>query len=150
MTHCMNSYCHNPKAGINDTANGMAMRSDIRRCFDGHAFVFYPYHPSDYIVYIVNKSVPDYAGLLHRRLVTVPKRVSDKLLFARFAYTMINNVIHDPCWMYMDLSYIVSETTIQFERKAKQTETETAMKTSASKAPELADEPVQDNSRTRM
>ena len=121
----MNLYCHNPKAGINDTANGMAMRS----------------HPSDYIVYIVNKSVPDYAGLLHRRLVTVPKRVSDKLLFARFAYTMINNVIPNPCWMYMDLAYIVPETTMQFEGKAKQTET--AMKTSASSG-------VQDNSCTRM
>ena len=27
--------CYNIAAGINDTSNGMAMRSDIRRCFDG-------------------------------------------------------------------------------------------------------------------
>ena len=32
------------------------------------------------------------AALLHRRLVTLPLRVADEFLYARFGHTMINNL----------------------------------------------------------
>ncbi|RDX49291.1 hypothetical protein OH76DRAFT_1483241 [Lentinus brumalis] len=68
----MNLYSHNRYAHINDTANGMTLRSDIHRCFDSHGFVFYPCGPTD------------------RRLADMPNRVSDKFLYARSTYTLIH------------------------------------------------------------
>ncbi|TFK81297.1 hypothetical protein K466DRAFT_667203 [Polyporus arcularius HHB13444] len=85
----MNLYSHNRYAHINDTANGMTLRSDIHRCFDAHGFVFHPCGPTNHIVYIVDDGLDNYAHYLHCRLVDMLNRVSDKFLYARFAYTMI-------------------------------------------------------------
>ncbi|RPD67964.1 hypothetical protein L226DRAFT_444676, partial [Lentinus tigrinus ALCF2SS1-7] len=84
----MVNYCLNDKAGINDTANGVALGSDIYLCLDRGGFVFYPCEPHDHILYFVISEV-DYAQLLHRRPVTIHKRVSDAFLYARFAYNII-------------------------------------------------------------
>ena len=65
-----------------------------------------------------------YAGLLHRRLVTVPRHVSDKMLCSRSGYTVINNIVCYGPWN--DIAYTVPEAIQQSQGKKQQkTETET-------------------------
>ncbi|RPD53601.1 hypothetical protein L227DRAFT_396734 [Lentinus tigrinus ALCF2SS1-6] len=91
-------YCYNDVAGLDDTANGVALRSDIHLCHDRHTFVFYPCEPDDYVLYIVVMGEGDYAQLLHRRPVTMPKRVSNNFLYARFAYNIIHHLFDPGFW----------------------------------------------------
>ena len=79
-----------PKTSVDDVANRMTLRCDVNRMLDRHAFVFYPSNDRKFVTYIVLKNTVDYEYLLHGRLVTIPLRVSDEFLYARFAYNIIN------------------------------------------------------------
>ncbi|RPD56259.1 hypothetical protein L227DRAFT_283113 [Lentinus tigrinus ALCF2SS1-6] len=94
--HSMDLYCHNPQALIDDTANGLALRSDVLECFDRCSFVFFPLDDSTYLAYIVGGSESHYVELLHRRPVVMPERVSEFFLYARFAYNILAHV--RPWW----------------------------------------------------
>ena len=76
--------------GVNDVGNLITLRGDIQHCLDSHDFVFYPVDDNKLMTYVVRPGVDDYAELLHRRLVTLPRRVSAEFVYARFAYTVIN------------------------------------------------------------
>ncbi|KAI1784587.1 hypothetical protein LXA43DRAFT_901310 [Ganoderma leucocontextum] len=81
----------NEDAGIDAHTNGILLRDDVRRCFDSHAFVFYPAGNNMFVAYFVHtRGYPNYTELLHRRLVTIHPSVAVEFLYARFAY----NVIH--------------------------------------------------------
>ncbi|RPD59293.1 hypothetical protein L226DRAFT_561299 [Lentinus tigrinus ALCF2SS1-7] len=92
----MDLYCHNPRALINDTANGLTLRSDVRECLERGGFVFFPLDPSTYLAYSIGLNDRHYAELLHRRPVAMPERVSEFFLYARFAYNVLLNV--RPVW----------------------------------------------------
>ena len=79
-----------PKTSVDDVANRMTLRCDVQRMLDRHAFVFYPSNDRKFMTYIVLKNTVDYEYLLHGRVVTIPLRVSDEFLYARFAYNIIN------------------------------------------------------------
>ncbi|RPD53584.1 hypothetical protein L226DRAFT_571962 [Lentinus tigrinus ALCF2SS1-7] len=104
-------YCYNMSAGINDTANGVTLRSDIHLCLNRHSCVFYPCEPDDYVLYIIQWGEEDYAQLLHRRRVTMPKRVSDKFLYARFAYATFHLLSCPEYWQ--DLASPVPQSTVE-------------------------------------
>ncbi|KAI1784589.1 hypothetical protein LXA43DRAFT_208645 [Ganoderma leucocontextum] len=81
----------NMRAGVNAHTNGIALRDDVRRCFDSHAFVFYPAGNDKFMAYFVDMpGYPDYTELFHQRLVRIHPSVAVEFLYARFAY----NVIH--------------------------------------------------------
>ena len=40
------------------------------------------------MTYVIKPVERDYADLFHRRLVTIPERVADQFLYARFAYSI--------------------------------------------------------------
>ncbi len=82
----MYTYTYNGRH--NDVANGVCMRADVHRCFDRHGFVIYP-EGSSFATYMVDPWEADYAELLHCRLVNIPARVFPELLFARFAFAII-------------------------------------------------------------
>ena len=42
------------------------------------------------MAYVVDGGEVDYADLFHQRFVTIPDRVADEFLYARFAYCIIN------------------------------------------------------------
>ena len=75
---------------VNDVANGVTLRCDVRRLLEFHAFVFYPIGGGKAVTYVVRRDMQDFADVLHGRTVTVPVRVSDEFLYARFAYNIIN------------------------------------------------------------
>ena len=75
---------------VNDVANGVTLRCDVRRLLEFHAFVFYPIGEGRFVTYVVRRDMQDFADVLHGRTVTVPMRVSDEFLYARFAYNIIN------------------------------------------------------------
>ncbi|TBU24393.1 hypothetical protein BD311DRAFT_791061 [Dichomitus squalens] len=79
-----------PTTSVDDVANGMTLRCDVHRLLNRHAFVFYPAGDRKFVTYIVLQDTFDYAYLLHGRVVTIPLRVSDEFLYARFAYNVIN------------------------------------------------------------
>ncbi|KAI0719166.1 hypothetical protein C8T65DRAFT_827222 [Cerioporus squamosus] len=84
-------YTHGT-GGINDIANGVCMRSDVHRCFDGLGFVIYP-EGSSFLTYVIDGGEADFAPLLHWRLLEVPDRVFPELLYARFAYAIIKTAL---------------------------------------------------------
>ena len=81
----------------NDPANGFLLRLDVADLFRRHAFVFYPAGLGDgkfqFMAYMCGGFF-DYVPLLHRRLVTLPLRVSDEFLYARFGLSIIHRVHH--------------------------------------------------------
>lgn len=81
----------NMTAGVNSHTNGIALRDDVRRCFDSGAFVFYPAgHDNAFMAYFVGMAgYPDYTEPFHRRLATIHPSVAVEFLYARFAYTVI-------------------------------------------------------------
>ncbi|TBU31026.1 hypothetical protein BD311DRAFT_825627 [Dichomitus squalens] len=79
-----------PPTGLDDVANGLTLRSDVHQCFDLHGFVVYPAGSNRSVAYVVRRGAFEYAELFHRRLITLPNRVSDQFVYARFAYTFIN------------------------------------------------------------
>ncbi|KAM5533486.1 hypothetical protein V8D89_012823 [Ganoderma adspersum] len=76
---------------VDDPANGITLRADLSECFELHGWVFYPAGEGRLMTYVCLPFV-DYAELLHRRLVTLSRRVSDEFLYARFTHTMIKLV----------------------------------------------------------
>ncbi|EJF61891.1 hypothetical protein DICSQDRAFT_180282 [Dichomitus squalens LYAD-421 SS1] len=77
-------------ATVNDVSNGVTLRCDVHRLLDSQSFVFYPVGDRKYVTYLVRGTSRDYVELLHGREVsTVPLRVSDEFLYARFAYNII-------------------------------------------------------------
>ena len=76
---------------VDDPANGITLRADLGECFDSHGWVFYPDGQGRLMTYVCLPYV-DFAELLHRRLVTISRRVSDEFLYARFAHTMVKLV----------------------------------------------------------
>ena len=85
----MSEYCHNSDAHINDVANGVTLRCDVRCCLDRHGFVFFPVGNKEFMTYVIKPTERDFVDMLHRRLVTIPDRVADQFLYARFAYSII-------------------------------------------------------------
>ena len=81
---------------VNDVANGVTLRCDVRRLLEFHAFVFYPIGEGKAVTYVVRRDMQDFADVLHGRTVTVPMRVSDEFLYARFAY----NIIKPRSWVF--------------------------------------------------
>lgn len=96
------------RTGVNDIANGIALRSDVHKCFDRHGFVFYPLEtasdnesttksttlPRYVAVFIKTREAP-YRIQYHRREVHMDKRISEEFLFARFALAIISlNALH--------------------------------------------------------
>ncbi|TBU59987.1 hypothetical protein BD310DRAFT_923640 [Dichomitus squalens] len=79
-----------PLTGLDDVANGLTLRSDVHQCLDRHGFVFYPVEGNRFVAYVVRRGAFEHAELFHQRLVTLPNRVSDQFVYARFAYTFIN------------------------------------------------------------
>ncbi|KAI0762412.1 hypothetical protein C8Q74DRAFT_1318894 [Fomes fomentarius] len=75
----MDQFSLSRNLSINDVANGVTLRSDVRACMDRHNFVFYPTEGGRYVAY---------AQLLHRRLVFMHPRVATQFLYARFAYNI--------------------------------------------------------------
>ncbi|RPD64367.1 hypothetical protein L226DRAFT_611910 [Lentinus tigrinus ALCF2SS1-7] len=78
------------KAGVDDIANGICLRSDVHRFLDNHGFLIYPANASSFMAYVIDRDEADYASLLHWRLLKVPDRVFAELLYARFVYAVIN------------------------------------------------------------
>lgn len=91
----MELHNNNPSASINDSANGITLRSDIHCCLDRHSFVLFPVGDEKFMTYVVRGTEVDYAGLFHRRLVTIPTRVADEFVYARFAYCIIKQHRHE-------------------------------------------------------
>ncbi|KAI1784573.1 hypothetical protein LXA43DRAFT_208138 [Ganoderma leucocontextum] len=81
----------NMAAGVDTHTNGIALRDDVRRCFDSNAFVFYPAGDGDaFMAYFVDTGgYPDYTEQFHRRPATIHPSVAVEFLYARFAYTVI-------------------------------------------------------------
>ncbi|PIL25812.1 transporter [Ganoderma sinense ZZ0214-1] len=84
------SWAHT-NTNLDDPANGITLRADLGECFESHGWVFYPDGQGRLMTYVCLPYV-DFAELLHRRLVTLSRRVSDEFLYARFAYAMIKLV----------------------------------------------------------
>ena len=85
-----------PERGTSDPANGLRLRLDVADLLEDHHIVFFPAGDGTerLMTYLCRWSF-DYiplAALLHRRLVTLPLRVVDEFLYARFGHTMINNL----------------------------------------------------------
>ena len=91
----MDQFCLTYDATINDVANGVALRADVRACLDRHSFVFFPRGDGTFVSYVI-KNEKDYAQLLHRRSINIHERVAEEFLYARFAYTVIHLV--SPSW----------------------------------------------------
>ncbi|RPD73937.1 hypothetical protein L226DRAFT_535839, partial [Lentinus tigrinus ALCF2SS1-7] len=85
-------YTYNSLAGVDDIGNVICLRSDVHRFLDGHGFLIYPTDTTgnSFMAYVIDDTEADYVDLLHRRLLEVPDRVFAQLLYARFAYTIIN------------------------------------------------------------
>ena len=96
-------------SGIDDVANGVALRADIRACLDRGGFVFYPCGEGKYLAYVVNELEDEYAALFHHRLVNMHARVPGELLYARFALAVINIVAHFD-WDYPACSFPIPST----------------------------------------
>jgi hypothetical protein len=97
QAHAMARYATtNVMAGINSISNGITLRSDVHRLLDRHGLIIHPGEETAnnqyrmYTMYSLADPGGVYAHLLHCRLVTIPSRVADAFLYARFAYTIIN------------------------------------------------------------
>ena len=81
--------------GVDDPANGFFLRHDVADLLKRHSFVFFPAGLTDgkfqFMTYMCGGPL-DYVPLLHRRLVTLPWRVSEEFLYARFALNIIHHV----------------------------------------------------------
>ena len=86
---------HGGPKGTNDPANGLRLRVDLADLLEDDHFVFFPAAPGSgkFMTYLCDCST-DYVELLHRRLVTLPLRVADEFLYARFGHVVINNLCY--------------------------------------------------------
>ncbi|TFK92370.1 hypothetical protein K466DRAFT_659353 [Polyporus arcularius HHB13444] len=127
-------HCLNAKAGINDTANGVTLRSDVHLCFDRGGFVFYPFNAltREYLVYSLSNVESDYTDLLHRRPVTMHERTSATLVYARFAYAVI--LRGAPGWVGNEVPIrdVVKAVAAQLNSSAKQGPSDSAAARAAS------------------
>lgn len=77
--------------GCNDIANGITLRSDIRRCLDNsRGLVFVPLGGT-LVAHFLDVH-PDYAQILHNVPVDLPARVPVELVYARFALNVLSLV----------------------------------------------------------
>ena len=76
---------------VNDVANNLTLRCDLRYSLDSQSFVCYPACDRKYVTYLVGGSSGDHAELLRagREVITMPLRVSDGFPCTRFAYNII-------------------------------------------------------------
>ncbi|KAI1783217.1 hypothetical protein LXA43DRAFT_904037, partial [Ganoderma leucocontextum] len=77
------------ETGIHDPANGLTLRTDFVELLAKHAFVFFPAGEGEFMTYMCYPTVTSYLHDLHRRPITIPHRVPEEFLYARFACTMI-------------------------------------------------------------
>ncbi|KAH9931357.1 uncharacterized protein B0H18DRAFT_991367 [Fomitopsis serialis] len=85
----MRAYSFGGTATPNDSANGVCLRADIRRCLDRQGFVFFP-AGSQFVAYFI-KGEPDYAEWYHRTAARIHERVPVQFLYARFAFNVIQS-----------------------------------------------------------
>ncbi|KAI1787382.1 hypothetical protein LXA43DRAFT_853982, partial [Ganoderma leucocontextum] len=85
----MNPYIWGYDNRTSDPSNGLTLRMDLADCLEWHGFVFFPAGNGKFMTYVCRPLI-DYVQLLHRRLVTIPPRVSDEFLYARFGHTIIS------------------------------------------------------------
>ena len=78
-------------ASVDHPSNGILLRADVRLCFDAHGFVFYPSSDSKFVAYFVRCEYTSLPDLFHRRPATIHADIPVHLLYARFAYAIINH-----------------------------------------------------------
>ena len=86
---------------IDQPANAILLREDVRTCFDADAFVFYPAggaggdgtggdDASMFMAYFVKGGYQYLRDAFHRRRVAIPPDVPVEFLYARFAYAIVS------------------------------------------------------------
>ena len=95
---------------IDQPANAILLREDVRTCFDANAFVFYPADldgagglgdgtgagtegdddASMFMAYFVKGGYQYLRDAFHRRRVPIPADVPVEFLYARFAYAIVS------------------------------------------------------------
>ncbi|KAI1787373.1 hypothetical protein LXA43DRAFT_711826 [Ganoderma leucocontextum] len=77
--------------GVHDPANGLTLRVKWIKMLGLNLIVFFPAGEGKFMTYVCYPSLGDCPDV-HRTLVTIPRRVPEAFLYARFAYTMITLV----------------------------------------------------------
>ena len=118
---------------IDEPVNGIPLRADVRLCFDSFGFVFYPGNDPQvvdrdqkFIAYFVNWRFSYLPDLFHRRHVVINPELPGELLYARFAYAIID---HPPQDVYFD-AVPESQMMQEIRQRIRQSEEEEARKRS--------------------
>ncbi|RDX52668.1 hypothetical protein OH76DRAFT_1553931 [Lentinus brumalis] len=124
------------EAGIDDTANIISLRCDVRDCLVRHGFVLHPHpHPKPakngsrisaisrrYVSYVVEWGETEYADLFHGRAATMPEHVhvAEQFLYARFAHTVIQLLRrHELYWEWDPAATVPVQTDITRTQEAR-------------------------------
>ena len=105
---------------IDQPANALLLREDVRTCFDANAFVFYPADldgagglgdgtgigtgtegndaASMFMAYFVKGGYEYLRDAFHRRRVAIPPDVPVEFLYARFAHAIVSMYRFDPAF----------------------------------------------------
>lgn len=99
----MHQFCRGRfRTGINDVANGVALRADVRACFNRDAFVLYPLVDDAeiqdtssaisprYVAFVIDAQERCCIPLLHLREDHMHEGISEEFLLARFALAIIS------------------------------------------------------------